>query len=354
MGHKVWVATRKSYVTSPFSRWQRVNLVHLHSPASKSLEAIVHTFTAILKARAVKTDILHIHAVGPGLLVPFAKLLGLKVVFTHHGPDYHRQKWGPLAKLALRLGEYLGCCFSDATIVISTGILKSVRPYCRKPPHLIYNGVSLPARLDTIKDLKPEKLRPEKYILAVSRFVPEKGLHLLIKAFQAMETDLCLVIAGDSDHETDYSKFLKREIDKDNRIHWTGYITGPPLNWLYTHAKLFVLPSFHEGLPIALLEALSFGLSVLVSDIPANQEVNLPKYRYFKCGNVQDLTRQMTKLAASSLTGQEKTAIRDMIEKQYNWQTIAEQTAAVYRQAAEKQNRNYRSKNSTCLWKKRL
>ena len=123
----------------------------------------------------------------------------------------------------------------------------------------------------------------------MARFVPEKGLHDLIEAFRSLEGDYKLVIAGDADHETDYSRKLRQMAAEDDRIILTGYITGEPLNQVYTHACLFVLPSYHEGLPIALLEAMSYGLPVLVSDIPAHKEVELPAQRYFRCGDVDGL-----------------------------------------------------------------
>lgn len=112
-----------------------------------------------------------------------------------------------------------------------------------------------------------------------------------VKAFGEIENknDYNLVIAGDADHETKYNIKLKQLIDENDRIIRTGYITGDDLNQVFSNARLFVLPSFHEGLPIALLEAMSYGLSVLVSDIPAKLEVNLNKKRYFKCGNIEDL-----------------------------------------------------------------
>ncbi len=330
-GHQILLSTRKPYVTSYQSEWQRVHLVHTYAPHRKSIEAIVHTFLSVIKARLFNPDIIHIHAIGPGLMVPFARLLGLKVVVTNHGPDYDRQKWGIAAKTMLRLGEYLGSYFANEVIVISKIIEGIVQKRCDRSVHLIYNGVVLPQKSEKIDFLNKIGAVKKEYIIAVSRFVPEKGLDFLIQAFQSMDTDFKLVIAGDSDHETQYSKSIRELAAKDNRIILTGYIGGEELNQVYSHARLFVLPSFHEGLPIALLEAMSYGLSVLVSDIPANLEVGLDQDRYFKCGDVDDLQQKMKILVEKQLTEVEKQKIQRQIKTDYNWNIIADQTIEVYK-----------------------
>ena len=331
MGHDVWVATRKPYILKECDNWNRVKLIHINAPVIKSFEAIVHTFLAVIKARTLKVDIIHIHAVGPGLMVPLAKILGMRVVLTNHGPDYHRQKWGTFAKAMLRLGEYLGCKFADSVIVISPIIQNIVFNRCKKQSHIIYNGVPVPELTQEIDYLNKINVEPNKYLIAVSRFVPEKGLDLLIKAFGMIDTDLFLVIAGDADHETQYSKNLKQMIDENDNIIRTGYITGEPLNQLFSHAKLFVLPSYHEGLPIVLLEALSYGLPVLVSDIPANLEVELPEERFFKCGDIDDLQIKMRKLIETNISQNERNEFVSQIANKYKWQKIAEQTVKVYK-----------------------
>ena len=185
----------------------------------------------------------------------------------------------------------MGGLFANEVIVISSVIGDIIRERCRRESNLIYNGVTLPQRSEKFEFLTQIGVRPGKYILAVARFVPEKGLHDLIDAFKAGDSEYELVIAGDADHETSYSTNLRQMAGGDGRVILTGYITGEPLNQLYTYARLFVLPSYHEGLPIALLEALSYGLPVLVSDIPANEEVGLPSDRYFRCGDVTDLKK---------------------------------------------------------------
>lgn len=150
----------------------------------------------------------------------------------------------------------------------------------------------------------------------------------MITAFNQIKTDLKLIIAGKTDHDSEYQK--KLYATANDRIIFTGYITGEPLNQLFSHAKLFVLPSYHEGLPIALLEAMSHGLSVLVSDIPANRSIELSKERFFKCGNVNDLKNKIEIFLTAQISNEEKKSLQLLIMDKYNWQRIAEKTIAVY------------------------
>ncbi len=332
-GHEVILATRTPYVTRRRSDWNGVRLVHLYAPRNKRFEAIIHTFLAVLKAKSLHVDILHIHAVGPGLLVPLARLLGLNVVVTNHGPDYDRDKWGTMAKVMLRLGEYFGARYASEVIVISTVIADIVRKYRQQGIHLIYNGVPPASRTSRTDFLEKSAIKPGNYLLAVARFVPEKGLHDLLVAFRQLDAPYQLVIAGDADHESGYSRTLKKQAGEDERVILTGYIGGDDLQQVFSHARLFVLPSYHEGLPLVLLEAMSYGLPVLVSDIPANMEVALPEKRYFACGDTEELIDKIKLLMDSGLSQQERLDYQQKIAGKYNWPKIAQQTIAVYEQA---------------------
>jgi glycosyltransferase involved in cell wall biosynthesis len=328
-GHEVHISRRTPYVTDKLDNWSGIKLHDIYAPKSKAAEAIIHTFLSILKARSINADIVHIHAVGPALLVPFARLLGLKVVFTNHGPDYDRQKWGRLPKAMLMLGEYLGGRFSNTNIVISSVIEQIIQKRCNKPSIIIYNGVNTGKINPSTDYLDSIDVRPGGYILAVARFVPEKGLHDLIDAYSKSSREYDLVIAGDADHEDEYSRSLKK-MAAENGVKLTGYIGGERLQQIFSHAALFVLPSYHEGLPIALLEALSYDLNVLVSDIPANLEVDLSDKHYFKCGNIGSLFEQMTARLSEGKDEHYEQEIRHMLQNKYNWETIAEQTVKVY------------------------
>lgn len=174
-GYDTIVIRRKSYVKDSLTQYKGVKLIDIETPKKKSFEAIIHTFKAVLKAKSLCADIIHIHAIGPALLTPIARLLGMKVVFTHHGPDYDRDKWGFAAKTMLKLGERMGTMFANDVIVISNVINDIlVRKYHRKDCHLIYNGVPEPDLCDYPEYFSELGIEKGKYILGMCRFVPEK------------------------------------------------------------------------------------------------------------------------------------------------------------------------------------
>ena len=329
-GFDVTVIRRSSYVRDNLTEWKGVKLVDIESPKKKSFEAIIHTFRAINEAKRLGANILHIHAIGPALLVPYAKMLGMKVVFTHHGPDYDRDKWGFAAKTMLKLGERMGCMFADDVIVISDVIRNLIkRKYNRtQHVHLVYNGVSQPEICDYPEYFNELGIEKGKYILGMCRFVPEKNLHHLIEAYikvkeQKPDTDIKLVLAGDTDFEDDYSRNLK-EMARQNGVVLTGFIKGRKLHSLLTNCRCYCLPSSHEGLPIALLEAMSYGVKVIVSDIPANKEVGLPENDYFPVGDIDAFAEKLSSVIERPL----EHVNYDMAK--YDWDKIADQVAEVY------------------------
>lgn len=330
-GLDVTVIRRSSYVRDSLTEWKGVKLVNIDCPKKKSFEAIIHTFRAINEAKRLGADVLHIHAIGPALLVPYAKMLGMRVVFTHHGPDYDRDKWGKAAKTILKLGERMGCMFADDVIVISDVIRNLIKEkYGRtRNVHLIYNGVSQPEICDYPEYFSELGIEKGKYILGMCRFVPEKNLHHLVEAFAKIRkenpsSDIRLVLAGDTDFEDDYSRRLKT-MARENGVVLTGFIKGRRLHSLLTHCLCYCLPSSHEGLPIALLEAMSYGVKVIVSDIPANKEVGLPDSDYFPVGNVEALAEKLREVMARPIGH----VNYDM--RKYDWEKIADQVVEIYK-----------------------
>lgn len=338
MGFDITLYARRGYVKTddPYD-FEGVHIVPLKCSHKACFEAVTHVFRCYGKIRKSPPDIVHIHAIGPALFVPLFRLTGAKVIYTHHGQDYMRAKWGRFAKFVLKMGERLGTRFSHRIIVISNYIDDCLkRLYKTRRTVLIRNGVEI--RTDAPKDeaiaLAHLGIEPKKYILACGRFVEEKGFHDLIEAYQKLPENLHneyrLVIAGKPDHNSTYSQKLVKMANEAGAV-LTGFISGDTLCAVQRNAKLFAIPSYHEGLPIALLEALSYNLDVVASDIPANTEVPIPRECFAKKGDTDDLAR----VIELHLRRSEQEHFENIIHEYYDWDKIAEQTAVVYRELAK-------------------
>jgi glycosyltransferase involved in cell wall biosynthesis len=337
LGADVTVMGRLTYrpANSP-RQWRGVRVCWTSCPRGTGIEALVHTFFGVLYAAIRRPDVLHIHAVGPWLMVPLAKILGLKVVVTHHGQDYLREKWNAPAKAILRLGERWGMRFADERIVISSALHELARDKYKCAASLIPNGVSEPAQLTSQGLLDKHALTAQRYIVQVSRIVPEKRQLDLIKAFKAAGLPgWKLVLVGGAQGSQRYADLVREQIAGDDSIVNTGFLPPPAVQELLTHAGIFVLPSSHEGLPIALLEAMKLGTPVLASDIPANRELRLDEASYFQVGDTQTLAHLLHELAA--ITAEERALIAKRLTEscgRYDWDAIAESTLKVLERAA--------------------
>lgn len=335
-GADVHVYARQNYVAGevPYV-WRGVTVHPTWAPSNTRLEAIVHTLLALFKARSLKPDIVHIHAVGPSLVAPLARMMGMKVVFTHHGYDYDREKWNTLEKKVLRLGEWAGMRFAQGRIVVAKHIADAMEAKFNRNVQFIPNGVQVD--IDAADDgvLDEFALTKGRYVLLVARLVVEKRQTDLIEAFlRADMPDTKLVLVGGGDARSDYAEKLRARAKSNPNIVLTGSQSGARLGGLFANAGLFVLPSSHEGMPIALLEALAYDLPILASDIQANKALELDAGSYFPLGDVPVLAEAMrTKLSEAASAPQSSVEVGktgSKIMSRYNWRTICEETASLY------------------------
>lgn len=311
----------------------RVKAVSLWSPKSKYLEAIIHSALGVVYAAMRRPKVLHIHAVGPAIVTPFARMLGLKVVFTHHGEDYKREKWGARSRLVLRLGEYFGMRMSNEVISIGRALTTDLEKRYERKVHFIPNGVKLPSGEPGLSALEQYGLTPGKYFLNVARFVPEKRQLDLIRAFRNLDLpDYKLVLVGAADHSSDFAREVLEEAANTPGVICTGALSGSPLQELYSHAGVFLLPSSHEGLPLVLLEALSYNLPVVMSDIPALTDLGLPAHWYHTVADVASLEDRIREAVTTGFP--DHAAIAQDFLKRFRWPDIAEATRDVYRKVA--------------------
>jgi len=350
-GHEVTVFCRGRYNEIKDSWYKNIKLVDFPAIYSKHLEAISHTACSVLAALR-GFDIVHIHACGPSLLSWIPGLFNRKVVVTVHGLDFMRAKWGGLASSILRAGAWTAVNCPDRTIVVSRELRDYyLKNYRRETIH-IPNGVMDPEALI----LPPERIKRfgvkgKDYVLFLGRLVPEKGAHYLIKAFKNLDTDLKLLIVGGICHTDSYGENLLEMAQGDKRIVFTGPLYGEEKAEVFSNAKFFVLPSDLEGMPIVLLEAMSYGLPVLSSDIPECMEVftagseadkaecdfipaDAALCRTFRAGDVDDLRSRMKAMIDGAWDLEElgQRARRHVLVN-YNWDAITLETLEVYRSA---------------------
>ena len=330
----VTIVGRKGYIGSTPYIYKGVRVIPIWSPRSKSLETMVHTslcYIWLLK-NAHRFNIVHVHAIGPSLFTPLLRLIGFKVIVTNHGQDYNREKWGWFAKYILKIGEYLGSKTAHGVIAVSRQIQSSLSDQYGIDASYIPNGVDSPQPTSAGPALEKFSLTKRKYVLYVGRLVPEKGIHDLIEAFASITTDWKLVIVGKADHENRFSRWLEVEASRHSNIVMTGFQKGAALDELYSNAGLFVLPSYHEGLPIVALEAMRFDLPILLSDIPANSEVASPG-ETFPVGNVNALAEKIVKIIhnPSGYFGScNHETRRKRLSNEFDWGLISKKTRKVY------------------------
>jgi len=332
--HDVTVYCRKSYSQDRPDEYKGMKLKYLPNVNTKHFDAISHTFLAAVSSIFNDYDIIHFHAIGPSSLSFIPKLKRrAKIVATVHALDWQRDKWGSFAKWTLKIGEKAAVTFPDLTISVSKEIQAYLKDKYGRDAVYIPNGINKP-ELKEPQEIDQFGLEKGKYVLFVGRLVPEKNCHLLIKAFKKLDTDFKLVIAGDSGHSNGYQGSLVKEAGGDKRIVFTGLATGRLLQELYTNARLFVLPSSLEGLPVVLLEALSYGLPTICSDIKPNTEVVGENGEYadlFKADNVDDLNAQLKLMINRPSINKERVAkAQEYILNNYDWDAVTQETNSAY------------------------
>lgn len=334
LGCRVTVLTRAPYQPSASgSLWQGVRLRRLWAPRHKHLETVLHTLLGVLHAGFVeRPDVLHLQAIGPGLWVPLARLLGLRVVLTHHGADHARQKWGPLARAVLRAGEKAGARWAHEIVGISSGIVENLARVHGRAATLIPNGVNAPGAAPDAQPLTRFGLQAGRYVLLVGRLVPEKRHLDLIRAFvRARLPGWKLALVGAADHADAHAAQVLQAASRHTDVVCTGFQQGQALQALYAHAGVFVLPSSHEGQPIALLEALSHGLPVIASDIAPHVDLAVPGVALFPLGDIDTLAQRLRQAAARPQTDALRDARRAWVLERHDWDASARATLEAYR-----------------------
>jgi glycosyltransferase involved in cell wall biosynthesis len=341
-GHKVTVYNRQGHHVSgkeydnqshikELKFYQGVRLVTVPTIEARGLAAVTSSFFATLKAIFGRYDCIHYHAEGPAVMLWIPHGLGIRTVVTIHGLDWKRAKWSGIATKYLKLGEKIAAKYADEVIVLSKNVQRYFMDTYGRKTKFIPNGITKPEIKDAEAIVRKWRLNKNEYILFLGRIVPEKGLRYLIDAFKEVKTDKKLVIAGGSSDTDDFVTELKAKATADQRILFTGFVQGEDLEELYSNAYVYVLPSDLEGMPISLLEAMSYGNCCMVSSIEECAAVVGDQAVIFEKSNPGDLKNKLQWLCENPDAVEEyRKNATDYVCSRYDWNTVVEQTLELY------------------------
>lgn len=308
-----------------------VHIVPVKTLDIKGLAALSSSVVATFRAIRWHPDVIHYHAEGPCVPLPIARAAGIKTVATIHGLDWKRAKWGKIASTYIKLGERAAVRHANEIVVLSRDAQEYFRRGYGRDTKLVPNGITSHKILPACLIDERWGLKRGNYLLYLGRLVPEKRPELLIEAFKSLNTDKRLVIAGGGSDTSEYERQLHEEAKEDSRILFTGFVEGQILEELYSNASVYVLPSDVEGMPMSLLEAMSYGCPCITSDIPECVDVLGRAGVVFSAGNVSSLAEAIKKLIDNESFARdigERARLR--VASTYDWDSIVSQTLELY------------------------
>lgn len=340
LGHQVTCYNRgghhvsgKEFDAGKLDRYQGVTLKTVPTIDCKGLAAMSASVFASIRAAFGRYDVVHYHAEGPCAMLWLPKLFGKRCVATVHGLDWQREKWkNGFASKYIKLGEKVAVKYADEIVVLSQGVHDYFQDAYGRETKFIPNGVNRPVLHPAELIQQKFGLEKDDYLLFLGRIVPEKGLRYLVEAYQGLKTDKKLVIAGGASDTDDFMAELKSLSQGNENIIFTGFVAGQLLEELYSNAYLYILPSDLEGMPLSLLEAMSYGNCCVTSDIPECAEVVENKAVTFRKSDTEDLKDQLQMLCDHpEVVSQYKKEASDFICGKYNWDDIAKRTLDLYK-----------------------
>lgn len=319
----------KNVKTQNIKEYNGAKVINIPTINKKGLEALIYSILASIKITFSRYDVVHYHAEGSCAMLWLPKLFHKRIIVTIHGLDWQRSKWGGFATKYIKFGEKCAVKYADEIIVLSENVKKYFKETYNRETHFIPNGVNKPEYREPKIIKEKYGLNKENYILFLARIVPEKGLDYLIDAYNNINTDMKLVIAGGASHTEEYFQSIVDKCKNNKRIIMTGFVQGDELKELYSNCYLYCLPSDVEGMPLSLLEAMSYGKNCLVSNIPENTQVIDKFGTYFEKSNVEDLKNKLQKCLDINNKISEN-EISNYILSKYNWNKIVDETEKIY------------------------
>lgn len=338
LGHSLTVYNRKGhhvsgakYDSTAKNIYKGVRIKSVPTIEKRGLAAMSASFFAAISAAFSRYDVVHFHAEGPCAMLWLPKLFGKKCIATIHGLDHQRAKWGKFASRYILFGEKCAVKFADEIIVLSKNVQDYFLKNYGRETIFIPNGITASKNVEAKEIAEKFGLKKDEYILYLGRLVNEKGIDYLIDAYKGVKTDKKLVIAGGSSDTKDYEQHLKDKAADCENIIFTGFVQGRLLEELYSNAYLYVLPSDLEGMPLSLLEAMSYSNCCLTSNIPECVQVTGECGVSFEKSNTEDLLIKMQMLCdnADFVNKYKNTAAQYVCER-FNWDEITEKTLNLY------------------------
>lgn len=338
-GHKVTCLNRagkhvsgEEFGSDALSEYKGVRIKRVLTLDKKGLAAMTASVTGAIAAAFGPYDVVHFHAEGPCAMLWLPKLFGKRCIATIHGLDHQRAKWGKVARTYIMLGEKCAAKLADEVIVLSKGVQQYFEDTYGRKTVFIPNGVNQPELRQAQEIAEKFGLQKDSYLLFLGRLVPEKGIHYLIEAYQSLKTDKKLVIAGGISDTGEYGEALQKLAANNPNILFTGFVQGRPLEELYSNAYLYILPSDLEGMPLSLLEAMSYGNCCVTSDIEECAAVMESFGVTFPKSDVSALTETLQHLCDDPQTvARYQQQAANYITSKYNWDDVTEKTLELYR-----------------------
>ena len=275
-------------------------------------EVPLYSALAALHAAFSHCDIAMFHASGPCRMIPLAKLGRKKTVAFIHGLDSTSSKWGGYASHYLRRGERRAAKSADALLLLSEDISGHFMKTYGRAGILVFNGITPPGPATEDRDvLKAAGLEEREYFLWAGRLSPEKRVDDLIDAYIMSGSEKTLYLAGNVDESNAYYRMLAEKCrgnEGPGRIVFGGFKNSKELEALYRNAYAFILPSQQEGMPYAVLEALSCGALCILSDLSECRAIAKDHALYFRTGDKAALCDIIKNTAADPQLCRELTA----------------------------------------------
>lgn len=326
MGHDITVYNRRKKGYRSPKEYKGVKIVEVPTIEKKSTDAVVYSFFASVMATFGNYDIIHYHAIGPSVFLLIPHFFKKKTVVTVHGLNYKTPKWKGFGAKFIQFGEKVTAKYADEVIVLSREQKKYFKEKYNRDTTYIPNGTSVFPIEPANEIRRLYGLKKNSYILFLSRVVPGKGVEYLLDAYKDISTDLKLIVAGETEYVQEFRKMIEEKAAKDPRVQLIGFVDGKVLRELYSNTRLFVFPSEAEGMPMCLLEAMSYNCHCLVSDIPENLEVGKQYVKSFKSKDVNDLREKLKQCLQNETT----INTRQYIIDNYSWENVVKKTLECY------------------------